>query len=109
MVHLSCLRVLMFGSTDRDFRCMKRFLWPRDDLRFYENELKTLIRPKGLGIYFDQHVERITLCMASPPYEGLFRAICLVGLLLIWIQLTEGVVPLEGWIRRGSPARRDTF
>ncbi|KAI5657383.1 hypothetical protein M9H77_26176 [Catharanthus roseus] len=66
--------------------------------------------------------------MASPPYESLFRTTCLVRLLLIWIQLIEGVVPLEGsaqggitfdsvscsvvganflasWVRRGSPAR----
>ncbi|KAI5662887.1 hypothetical protein M9H77_22210 [Catharanthus roseus] len=27
---------------------------------------------------FDQYVERIALCVASPPYEGLFQTTCLV-------------------------------
>ncbi|KAI5678342.1 hypothetical protein M9H77_09292 [Catharanthus roseus] len=52
------------------------------------------------SLQFCQHVERIALCVASPPYEDLFRTTCLVGLLLICIQLTEGVVPLEGGVHR---------
>ncbi|KAI5672695.1 hypothetical protein M9H77_13059 [Catharanthus roseus] len=53
---------------------------------------RTLIRQKELGIYFDQHVKIIALCVASPAYEGLFRTACIVGLLLILIQLTKVVV-----------------
>ncbi|KAI5682636.1 hypothetical protein M9H77_03864 [Catharanthus roseus] len=106
MVHLSCHEFC--GLARRIGILIPEEIYVHE-MAYDENELKTLIRSKGLGIYFDQRVERIALCVTSLPYEGVFRATCLVGLLLIWIQLTEGVVPLEGWAKRGLLAKRDTF